>query len=434
MANLSLNYQNILEFLDESQIFGLQMEVNKFHQLLMDKQGEGSEYLGWLKGPSMFDESLLDEILEVGGQVRSEAEAMVCVGIGGSYLGAKAGIEFLSSSFPENIKGVPQILFAGHNIDSDYMADLLELIDRKNFFINVISKSGTTTEPALAFRLLKDALIRKYGHKEAKKRILVTTDKEKGALKSMADEEGFRSFEIPGDIGGRFSVLTPVGLLPMAVAGIDVKKLLDGAAEMEAISSKSAKIEDNTAYLYASIRNLLYRQGKSVELLSSFNSSLKYVQEWWKQLAGESEGKDQKGIFPASVEFTTDLHSMGQWIQQGNRIIFETFITLKSSKKEIRVPEWGNDLDDLNYLAGKSLDFINDKAWQGTAKAHKEGGVPNMTITLSERSPQVLGSLFYFFEKAIAMSGHLLGVNPFDQPGVEMYKKKMFTLLNKPGY
>ncbi len=293
MANLSLNYQNILEFLDESQIFGLQMEVNKFHQLLMDKQGEGSEYLGWLKGPSMFDESLLDEILEVGGQVRSEAEAMVCVGIGGSYLGAKAGIEFLSSSFPENIKGVPQILFAGHNIDSDYMADLLELIDRKNFFINVISKSGTTTEPALAFRLLKDALIRKYGHKEAKKRILVTTDKEKGALKSMADEEGFRSFEIPGDIGGRFSVLTPVGLLPMAVAGIDVKKLLDGAAEMEAISSKSAKIEDNTAYLYASIRNLLYRQGKSVELLSSFNSSLKYVQEWWKQLAGESEGKDQ---------------------------------------------------------------------------------------------------------------------------------------------
>ncbi len=434
MSDLSLDYQNTLATITESQIFELQPEVNKLHEELEAKKGKGSDYIGWLHLPSLFEEKLLAEILEVAEQIRSEAEVLVCIGIGGSYLGAKAAIDFLSSPFANGTKNGTQVYFAGHNISSDYIADLVNEIEDKSFYINVISKSGTTTEPALAFRVLKDALVKKYGEEQASKRIIVTTDKEKGALKSMANEKGFRAFEIPDDVGGRFSVLTPVGLLPMAVAGIDIRQVLEGAAEMESTLSKDSKLENNIAYLYAVLRNLLYRKGKILEILASFHPSFKFVLEWWKQLAGESEGKELKGIFPASVEFTTDLHSMGQWIQEGNRIIFETFLILESSKRQITVPLWENDADGLNYLSGKTLDYVNEKAFKGTADAHLEGGVPNMTISLKERTPKGLGQLFYFFEKAIAMSGYLLGINPFDQPGVEMYKKNMFMLLNKPGY
>ncbi len=432
MSDLSLDYQNTLAAITESQILELQPEVDKLHQELEAKKGKGNDYLGWLHLPSSYEETLLKEIIEIAQQIRNEAEVLVCIGIGGSYLGSKAAIDFLSNPFSGN-EGT-QVYFAGHNISSDYISDLIDGIEDKSFYINVISKSGTTTEPALAFRLLKDALVKKYGEEQAEKRIIVTTDREKGALKAMANEKGFRAFEIPDDVGGRFSVLTPVGLLPMAVAGIDIRQLLEGAAEMESILSKDSKLENNHAYLYAVIRNLLYRKGKTLEILASFHPSFKFVLEWWKQLSGESEGKDSKGIFPASVEFTTDLHSMGQWIQEGNRIIFETFLVLESSKRQVAVPLWENDADGLNYLSGKTLDYVNEKAFRGTAAAHSEGGVPNMTIAIKERTPKALGRLFYFFERAIAMSGYLLEVNPFDQPGVEMYKKNMFMLLNKPGY
>ncbi len=434
MSDLSLNYQNTLVTLNESQILELQPEVNKRHQELEAKKGKGSDYLGWLHLPSQYEKNLMNEILETADQIRSDSELMVCIGIGGSYLGSKAAIDFLSSPFKGGTQKGMQVYFAGHNISSDYISDLIDEIGDKNFYINVISKSGTTTEPALAFRILKDALVKKFGEEQARKRIIVTTDKEKGALKSMADEKGFRAFEISDDVGGRYSVLTPVGLLPMAVAGIDIKQLVEGAADMESILSKSARMEDNSAYLYAVIRHLLYQKGKTIEILASFHPSFKFVLEWWKQLSGESEGKELKGIFPASVEFTTDLHSMGQWIQEGERIIFETFLILESSRQQVTIPNWNTDEDGLNYLSGKSFDYVNEKAFRGTAAAHLEGGVPNMTISLKERTPRVLGQLFYFFERAIAMSGYLLGINPFDQPGVEMYKKNMFMLLNKPGY
>jgi glucose-6-phosphate isomerase len=434
MSDLSLDYQNTLATLTESQISELQPEVDKLHQELEAKKGKGCDYLGWLHLPSLYEEKLLADILEVAQQIRNEAEALVCIGIGGSYLGSKAAIDFLSSPFANGAGKGTQVYFAGHNISSDYISNLIDEIENKSFYINVISKSGTTTEPALAFRLLKDVLVKKYGEEQANKRIIVTTDKEKGALKSMANEKGFRAFEIPDDVGGRFSVLTPVGLLPMAVAGIDIRQLLEGAAEMESVLSKNSQLESNDAYLYAVIRNLLYRKGKTIEILSSFHPSFKFVLEWWKQLSGESEGKESKGIFPASVEFTTDLHSMGQWVQEGNRILFETFLILESSKRQVTIPLWENDGDGLNYLSGKTLDYVNEKAFRGTAAAHLEGGVPNMTITIKERTPKALGQLFYFFERAIAMSGYLLKVNPFDQPGVEMYKKNMFMLLNKPGY
>jgi len=434
MPDLSLDYQNTLAALTESQITELQPELDKLHRELEAKKGKGNDYLGWLHLPSLYEENLLKEILEVAQQVRNEAEALVCIGIGGSYLGSKAAIDFLSSPFGNGTGKGTQVYFAGHNISSDYISNLIDEIEDKSFYINVISKSGTTTEPALAFRLLKDVLVKKYGEEQANKRIIVTTDKEKGALKSMANEKGFRAFEIPDDVGGRFSVLTPVGLLPMAVAGIDISQLLEGSAEMESVLSKNSQLENNDAYLYAVIRNLLYRKGKTIEILSSFHPSFKFVLEWWKQLSGESEGKESKGIFPASVEFTTDLHSMGQWIQEGNRILFETFLILESSKRQVTIPLWENDGDGLNYLSGKTLDYVNEKAFRGTAAAHLEGGVPNMTLTIKERTPKALGQLFYFFERAIAMSGYLLEVNPFDQPGVEMYKKNMFMLLNKPGY
>lgn len=420
--------------MSEEEIQALQGKVDSLHESLEKGQGEGSDYLGWLHLPSQT--TALESIQICADQIKEQCEAFIIIGIGGSYLGAQAAVTFSRNFFHNQLATgkSPRIYFAGQNISSDYLADLLEAVADKEVCINVISKSGTTTEPAIAFRFLKQALENKYGRSGARKRITVTTDQNRGALRELADAEGYRSFIIPGNIGGRYSVLTPVGLLPMAVAGLDVQELLAGARDGEERSSKTSQIENNIAYRYAVIRNLLYARGKVIEVMASFHPALKYVLAWWQQLAGESEGKNGQGIYPASAEYTGDLHSMGQWVQEGNRIIFETFLLIGKSDRALAVPRFDQDADGLNYLAGKSLDFVNDKAYRGTAQAHLKGGVPNMTLTVPDRSPHSLGQLFYFFERAIALSGYLMGVNPFDQPGVEFYKKNMFELLNKPGY
>ena len=433
MSNLMLQMENIKAFLENSEIDRLQDRVRAIHKDMEAGSGAGSDYLGWLGLPSHTGTDLMDDIKNTANQIRSEAEVLITIGIGGSYLGAKAAIEFSGHSFGNRLssgsKG-PELYFAGQNISSDYLSDLLDVVSGKSIYINVISKSGTTTEPAIAFRVLKAMVEERYGREEAKKRIIATTDSSKGALKKLADEEGYKTFVIPDDVGGRFSVLTPVGLLPIAAAGIDIDELMDGAKSMEA-SSSNPDLSKNSAYRYAAARSLLYGRGKVIEILSTFHPSLHYLGEWWKQLAGESEGKDGGGIFPASVDLTTDLHSMGQWIQEGKRIIFETFLTVENSSREMTIPFVEGDPDGLNYISGKSLDFVNEKAYLGTAMAHLEGGVPNMTIKLKDRSAHTLGELFYFFERAVAMTGYLAGVNPFDQPGVEFYKKNMFRLLGK---
>ena len=438
MSSLDLDYQNIKPFLTDQEIQSLQPEIDRLHQAFEQGTGEGSDYLGWLGLSSKTSSEQLGAIEQSAKQLRDHCDVFVSIGIGGSYLGARAAISYLSHTFSNQLSkvnsGSPEIHFAGHNLNSDYHADLFDLIAERDVCLNVISKSGTTTEPAVAFRLLKDKLENKYGKAGAKKRIVVTTDQSKGALKKLADEEGYTTFVIPDDVGGRYSVLTPVGLLPIAVAGIDIRELMAGAKTGESVCSAHSGLDKNLSYLYAGIRHLLYTKGKTLEVLASFHPSLSYVLEWWKQLAGESEGKEFKGIFPASVEYTTDLHSMGQWVQEGNRILFETFLLVGTSRRQLEIPAFDNDGDGLNYLAGKTLDFVNDKAYKGTAMAHREGKVPNMTITVKDRSPHSLGQLFYFFERAIAMTGYLMDVNPFDQPGVEFYKKNMFTLLNKPGY
>jgi len=438
MTSLDLDYQNIKPFLTDQEIQDLQPEIDRLHQALEQGTGKGADYLGWLGLSSRTSAEQLEAIEQSAKQLRDHCDVFVSIGIGGSYLGARAAISFLSHTFsnqlPKGNQGSPEIHFAGHNLSSDYHADLFDLIADRDVCLNVISKSGTTTEPAVAFRLLKDKLENKYGKAGAKKRIVVTTDQKKGALKKLADEEGYTTFVIPDDVGGRYSVLTPVGLLPIAVAGIDIRELMQGAKTGESVFSEYSQLDKNLSYLYAGIRHLLYKKGKTLEVLASFHPALSYVLEWWKQLAGESEGKEFKGIFPASVEYTTDLHSMGQWVQEGNRILYETFLLVGTSRRQLEIPAFDNDDDGLNYLAGKTLDFVNDKAYKGTAMAHREGKVPNMTITVKDRSPESLGQLFYFFERAIAMTGYLMDVNPFDQPGVEFYKKNMFALLNKPGY
>ena len=438
MNSLDLDYQNMKPFLTDSEIQSLQPEIDRLHQALEQGTGKGRDYLGWLGLASRTSSKELEAIEQSAKQLRDHCDVFVSIGIGGSYLGARAAISYLSHTFSNQLSkensGSPEIHFAGHNLNSDYHADLFDLIADRDVCLNVISKSGTTTEPAVAFRLLKDKLENKYGKEGARKRIVVTTDQAKGALKKLADEEGYTTFVIPDDVGGRYSVLTPVGLLPIAVAGIDIRELMAGAKTGESVCSANSGLDKNLSYLYAGIRHLLYTKGKTLEVLASFHPSLSYVLEWWKQLAGESEGKEFKGIFPASVEYTTDLHSMGQWVQEGNRILFETFLLVDASRRQLKIPAFDNDGDGLNYLAGKTLDFVNDKAYKGTAMAHKEGEVPNMTITVKDRSPHALGELFYFFERAIAMTGYLMDVNPFDQPGVEFYKKNMFMLLNKPGY
>ena len=435
MSNINLNIDNITPFLPKGEIFNLQPQISKIHEDMEKGKGEGSDFIGWLHLPSNTSKDLIKKINHTAEYIRDNAEVFICIGIGGSYLGAKAAIEFVNHTFynqlPQTKRKTPEIYFAGQNISSDYLSDLLDIIENKDICINVISKSGTTLEPAIAFRILKDALEKKYGKDETRKRIIATTDKEKGALKKLAAQEGYKTFVVPDDIGGRYSVLTPVGLLPIAVAGIDIFELMEGAKDFEELRANH-DIKSNPSYLYAAIRYLLYQKGKSIEILSSFHPCLHYIGEWWKQLAGESEGKGGKGIFPASVDFTTDLHSMGQWIQDGQRIIFETFMVIERSNRELLIPSTKDDGDGLNYIAGKSLDYVNHKAYMGTAQAHRDGNVPNMAISIKDRTPYSLGQLFYFFERAIAVSGYLLGVNPFNQPGVEFYKKNMFTLLEKP--
>ena len=435
MSNLSLDSENLKPFLSDQEVDDLQSQVNFCHDALEGVTGKGSDFLGWSCLPSGFSDSVATEIISTADSIRNICDAFIVVGIGGSYLGSRAGISYLSSSFSNQFgrQGGPEIYFAGQNISSDYHADLFDLLADRDICLNVISKSGTTTEPAIAFRLLKEMMEDKYGTEGARDRIVVTTDSSRGALKSLADELGYRTFVIPDDVGGRYSVLTPVGLFPMAVAGIDIKELMEGACQAEILYTKPS-LDQNDAYYYAVMRHLLYQKGKTTEILATFQPAFHYLADWWKQLAGESEGKDMKGIFPSSVEFTPDLHSMGQWIQDGKRNIFETFLILESSRRQLKIPAFKNDADGLNYLAGETLDTVNEKSWLGAASAHKEGGVPNMTLKVKDRSPYSLGQMFYFFERAVAMTGYLNGVNPFDQPGVEFYKKNMFKLLGKPGF
>jgi glucose-6-phosphate isomerase len=435
MPNLSLDCENLQPFISDQEVNDYQSQVGLCHDQLEKGTGLGADYLGWLHLPSGVSDSVLADIQSTADSLRNVCDAFIVVGIGGSYLGARAGISFLSSSFFNQFgrHGGPEIYFAGQNISSDYHADLFDLVGGRDVSLNVISKSGTTTEPAIAFRLLKEMVENKYGADVARDRIVVTTDSSKGALKSLADELGYRTFVIPDDVGGRYSVLTPVGLFPMAVAGINLQELMEGARQAEKLYSNPS-LDQNDAYYYAVTRQLLYKKGKTTEILATFQPAFSYLADWWKQLAGESEGKNLKGIFPSSVEFTSDLHSMGQWIQEGNRNIFETFLVLESSRRQLKIPAFKNDADGLNYLAGETLDAVNEKAWLGTASAHKEGGVPNMTLKIKDRSPYSLGQVFYFFERAVAMTGYLNGVNPFDQPGVEFYKKNMFKLLGKPGF
>jgi len=411
--------------------FGGYLDGAKAAQESLDAgSGLGADFLGWRDLPKTIAPAAIDAVVRKADEIRGQADVLLCIGIGGSYLGAKAAIEFLSPSFDDMRK--PRVLFAGHNINSDYITDLLDLMEDKRVAVNVISKSGTTTEPGVAFRVVRQWMEKKYGRAQAAKRIIATTDPSKGALRALAREEGYATFDIPENVGGRFSVLTPVGLFPIATAGIDVRKLLAGAGEAMDFCSKAPG--DNPATRYAINRNILFRRGKTTEVLASFFPQAHFVGEWWKQLAGESEGKNNTGIFPASLDYTTDLHSMGQWMQEGVRSVFETFMVLKKTKHTISVSRFDDDGDDLNYLAGKSLEHINDSAYRGTLLAHMDGGVPASTLTVDQRDEETLGQLFYFFEKAVAVSGYLLRINPFDQPGVEAYKKNMFALLAKPGF
>ena len=435
MSNLSLDSENLKPFLSDQEVNDLLSQVNFCHDALEGFTGKGSDFLGWSCLPSGFTDSVATEIISTADSIRNICDAFIVVGIGGSYLGSRAGISYLSSSFSNQFgrQSGPEIYFAGQNFSSDYHADLFDLLEDRDICLNVISKSGTTTEPAIAFRLLKEMMEDKYGIEGSRDRIVVTTDSSRGALKSLAGELGYRTFVIPDDVGGRYSVLTPVGLFPMAVAGINIKELMEGACQAEILYTQPS-LDQNDAYYYALMRHLLYQKGKTTEILATFQPAFHYLADWWKQLAGESEGKDLKGIFPSSVEFTPDLHSMGQWIQDGKRNIFETFLILESSRRQLKIPAFKNDADGLNYLAGETLDMVNEKSWLGAASAHKEGDVPNMTLKVKDRSPYSLGQIFYFFERAVAMTGYLNGVNPFDQPGVELYKKNMFKLLGKPGF
>lgn len=425
------------QFINKEELEYMQSQVSAAHALLHEKTGPGNEYLGWVNLPEDYDKEEFSRIKKAADKIKSDSEVLVVIGIGGSYLGAKAALDFLNHTFYNSLssdqRDTPQIFFAGNNISSTYLSDLIEVIGEKDFSVNVISKSGTTTEPALAFRVFKSLLIDKYGEEEAKTRIFATTDKEKGALKSLADAEGFETFVIPDDVGGRFSVLTAVGLLPIAVGGGDVDQLMAGANQARQDFSND-NISENSAYQYAALRNVLYRKGKVTELLINYEPNLQYLSEWWKQLFGESEGKDQKGIYPSSANFSTDLHSLGQYIQDGRRNLFETVIKVDKPKKTMTIPKEKEDLDGLGYLEGKDIDFVNTKAFEGTVLAHTDGEVPNFVLTIPDTSAYTLGYLFYYFEVAVAISGYLNSVNPFDQPGVEAYKKNMFALLGKPGF
>jgi len=434
---VKFDYSKALGFVGKHEIDYFADQVRVAHDQLHNGTGAGSDYLGWIDLPTNYDKEEFARIQQSAEKIKSDSEVLVVIGIGGSYLGARAAIEMLSNSFynllPAEQRKTPQVLFAGNNISSNYVTHLLQLLDGRDWSINVISKSGTTTEPAIAFRIFREALEAKYGKEEARKRIYATTDREKGALKKLATEEGYESFVIPDDVGGRYSVLTAVGLLPIAVAGIDIDAMMKGAADAS-VAYSNPNLAENEAYQYAAARNALYRKGKVTEILVNYEPALHFVSEWWKQLYGESEGKDFKGIFPAAVDFSTDLHSMGQFIQEGNRNIFETVIQVEEVAEQVTIGHDADDLDGLNFLTGKTMDFVNKKAFEGTLLAHTDGQVPNLVVNIADFTPYTFGYLVYFFEKACGISGYLLGVNPFDQPGVEAYKRNMFALLGKPGY
>jgi glucose-6-phosphate isomerase len=435
--NVAFDFSASRKFITDTETEKIKAAAETAKEQLLNKSGVGNNYLGWINLPINYDKKEFARIKKAAEKINKESEVLLVIGIGGSYLGARAAIEFLRHNFynsvSREIRKTPEIYYCGNNISSTYLRHLMDVVGSRDFSINIISKSGTTTEPAIAFRIFKKKLVEKYGQKEAAKRIYATTDKEKGALKNLANEEGYETFVVPDDIGGRFSVLTAVGLLPIAVSGADITRLMEGAASMRKHCLDRA-YEVNDSMQYAAVRNILLRKGKSIEILVNYEPSLHYVSEWWKQLYGESEGKDQKGIYPASVDFTTDLHSMGQFIQDGQRTMFETVINMDKSENEIILEEEEKDLDGLNYLTGKSIDFVNKSAMKGTLLAHTDGNVPNLMVTVPKQNEFYLGQLFYFFEFSCGVSGYMLGVNPFDQPGVESYKKNMFALLGKPGY
>ena len=434
---LKLDLSKVEPYAKVQELDYMEAMVKGAHETLHNKSGAGNDFLGWLDLPVNYDKNEFARIKDASERIKKNSDALIVIGIGGSYLGARAAIEMLNNNFYNDLgkekRKTPKVFFVGNNISSTYLADLLEAIDGLDISVNVISKSGTTTEPAIAFRIFKDYMENKYGVEGSKERIFATTDKSKGALKSLADEMGYETFVIPDDVGGRFSVLTAVGLLPIAVSGVNIDEMMEGAAAArEAYATEDLK--NNDCYKYAAMRNVLYNKGKGIEVLVNYEPNLHYFNEWWKQLYGESEGKDNKGLFPAAVDFSTDLHSMGQYIQEGRRDLFETVINVENARKEIKIEEAKGDLDGLNFLAGKTMDFVNKQAFRGTLLAHNDGGVPNMILNVPELSAYYFGYMVYFFEKACAISGYLLGVNPFDQPGVEAYKKNMFALLGKPGY
>ncbi|MBR6259514.1 MAG: glucose-6-phosphate isomerase [Oscillospiraceae bacterium] len=437
MKNIVFDYSKAEKFIAGHEIAAFETTAENARKTLISKTGQGNDYVGWIDLPTDYDKEEFERIKKAAAKIQGDSQVFVVIGIGGSYLGARAAIEFLRHSFynniPASLRKTPEIYFAGNSISSRYLKGLLDVIGDRDFSVNVISKSGTTTEPSIAFRVFKELLEKKYGKKAAASRIYATTDKARGALKSLADEEGYEEFVVPDDIGGRYSVLTAVGLLPIAVSGADIDALMEGAA-----SARKEAIEkpygENDAMLYAAVRNILQRKGKNVEILCNYEPSLHYIAEWWKQLYGESEGKDQKGIFPASVDLTTDLHSMGQFIQDGARILYETVLNVEDPGAEIVMKEEPSDLDGLNYLAGRTVDFVNKSAMNGTVLAHTDGNVPNLRIDIPKQNEFHLGQLFYFFEFACGVSGYISGVNPFNQPGVEAYKRNMFALLGKPGF
>ena len=433
MGQVKFDYSKTAGYVHEHEVESMKALTESARQLLLSKSGAGNDYLGWIDLPVDYDKEEFARIKKAAEKIKSDSDVLVVIGIGGSYLGARAAIEFLGHNFfnsvSKDLRKAPEIYFVGNSISSNYLAGLGD----RDFSVNIISKSGTTTEPAIAFRVFKKMLEEKYGKDGAAKRIYATTDKAKGALKKLADAEGYEEFVVPDDVGGRFSVLTAVGLLSIAVSGVDIDELMAGAASARKRCIEN-DFDNNDAMQYAALRNIMLRKGKSVEILCDYEPSLHYTLEWWKQLMGESEGKDNKGLFPASVDLTTDLHSMGQFIQDGSRIMFETVLNVEKTSREIVIEKEDEDLDGLNYLAGKTMDFVNKCAMNGTILAHTDGNTPNLRVDIPEQTPFYLGELFYFFEFACGLSGYMLGVNPFNQPGVESYKKNMFALLGKPGY
>ena len=437
MAKVTFDYSKASKFISDDEVVAMKKIAEDAKEVLVNKSGAGNDFLGWIDLPVDYDKDEFARIKAAAKKIQSDSEVLVVIGIGGSYLGARAAIDFLRHGFYNNvskeIRKTPEIYYAGNSISPAYLKGLLDVVGDRDFSVNIISKSGTTTEPAIAFRIFKEKLEKKYGKEEAAKRIYATTDKAKGALKNLATEEGYESFVVPDDVGGRFSVLTAVGLLPIAVSGADIDKLMEGAASGREKALNNT-FEDNDAVKYAAIRNILLRKGKAIEITANYEPSLHYFGEWWKQLYGEREGKDQKGIFPAAVDLTTDLHSMGQFIQDGSRLMFETVVNIEKTDADIVIQEEADDLDGLNYLAGKDMDFVNKSAMNGTILAHTDGNVPNLMVNVPEQNEFYLGELFYMYEFACGVSGYILGVNPFNQPGVESYKKNMFALLGKPGY